>query len=138
MKACRECGHPVSEQAFACPQCGSPCPAQPEWTGWGFEYRSGAEVFGLPLLHISFKYRPNRTPVVARGVIAVGQFAAGVVTISQFGLGLVSLSQFTVAGYAIAQFALAWSLVAQFGLYVQAGRGQLVMRLGDLLAALMG
>jgi hypothetical protein len=135
MKACRECGHQVSEQAFACPHCGSPYPARPAWTGWGFEYRSKAEVFGLPLLHIAFKYRPNRTPVVARGVIAVGQFAAGVVTISQFGLGLVSLSQFTVAGYAVAQFALAWSLVAQFGLYVQAGRGQLVMRLGDLLAA---
>lgn len=138
MKACRECGHQVSEQAFACPQCGAPYPARPEWTGWGFEYRSNAEVFGLPLLHISFKYRSNRTPVVAKGVIAIGQFAAGVVTISQFGLGLVSLSQFTIAGYAVAQFALAWSLIAQFGLYVQAGRGQMVLRLADLLAAWPG
>jgi hypothetical protein len=40
MKACRECGHQVSEQAFACPQCGAPYPARPQWTGWGFEYRS--------------------------------------------------------------------------------------------------
>jgi hypothetical protein len=138
MKACRECGHRVSEQAFACPACGAPYPARAQWSGWGFEYRSKAEVFGLPLLHVSFKYRQNRTPVVAKGVIAIGQFAAGLVTISQFGLGLVSLSQFTVAGYAVAQFALAWSLIAQFGVYVQAGRGQLVVRFADLLAAWPG
>jgi hypothetical protein len=80
----------------------------------------------------------GNSQVVAKGVIAIGQFAAGLVTISQFGLGLVSLSQFTVAGYAVAQFALAWSLVAQFGVYVQAGKGQMVMRLADLLAAWPG
>ncbi len=28
----------------------------------------------LPLLHMSFKYRANRTPVVAKGINAIGQF----------------------------------------------------------------
>jgi len=54
----------------------------------------------LPLVHVSFKYRPNRRPVVARGVIAIGQFACGVVCIAQFSVGLLSISQFTVAAFA--------------------------------------
>jgi len=133
MKACRECQRRVSEQALACPGCGSPYPARDQWDGWGYEYRSRLAIAGLPLLHVSFKYRPNRVPVVARGVFAVGQFAVGVVTLSQFGVGLVSVSQFTVAGFALAQMAVAWSLVAQIGLYVQHGWGQMVWRLADLL-----
>ena len=90
-------------------------------------------MFGLPLLHISFKYRPNRMPVPARGVIAIGQFAAGLVTVSQFGIGLFSLSQFALGGFVVAQFAAAWSLIAQFGLYVDRGCGQFVVSLPKLL-----
>lgn len=133
MKPCRECQHQVSEQATACPQCGAPFPAREKWDGWGYEYKSKATFLGLPLLHISFKFRPNYVPVPARGVIAIGQFACGVFTLSQFGLGIVSISQFTVAGFAITQIGMAYSLIAQFGIYLQEGRGQLVMSLKDLL-----
>ena len=136
MKNCRDCRHEVSEQAMACPHCGAPFPAKEKWDGWGFEYKSQAELLGLPLIHISFKYRPNRRPVVAKGVIAVGQFACGIFTLSQFGIGVVSVSQFTVAGFALAQFALAYSLVAQFGLYIHEGHGQLVRNLMDLIGKL--
>ena len=118
---------------MACPGCGAPYPAREKWDGFGFEWRSRAAIGNLPLVHVAFKYRPNRTPVVARGVIAIGQFAVGVVTISQFGIGVVSVSQFTVAGFALAQFAVAWSLVAQMGLYVAEGHGQLVRSLPSLL-----
>ena len=90
-------------------------------------------MFGLPILHISFKYRPNRVPVPAKGIIAIGQFAFGIVTISQFGIGLFSLSQFTLAGWALTQFGVAYSLVAQFGLYVHEGRGQFVEKIAHLL-----
>jgi hypothetical protein len=93
-------------------------------------------LFSLPLVHISFKYRPNRVPVIAKGVIAIGQFASGLVTISQFGVGLVSVSQFTIAGFALAQFALGYSIVAQRGLYVHAGRGQLVKNIAELMGLL--
>lgn len=134
MKPCRECQHPISEQALACPNCGAPYPARAEWDGWGFEYKSRLRVLGLPFLHISFKYRPNRVPVVAKGFIAIGQFGVGVFNISQFGVGVFSLSQFTVAGYAVAQFALAWSCIAQIGVYVDRGYGQVVYRLSELLA----
>lgn len=133
MKPCRECRHEVSEQAMACPHCGAPCPARDKWDGWGFEYKSGLQFLGLPLLHISFKYRPNRVPVVARGVIAIGQFACGMVTISQFGIGVVSISQFTIAGFALAQFAAAYSLIAQMGIFVHEGHGQIVRSIAELV-----
>jgi len=87
----------------------------------------------LPLVHISFKYRPNRTPVPARGVIAIGQFACGIVTISQFGIGIFSVSQFTIGGWALAQFAVAYSLVAQFGIFIHEGHGQVVRSITELV-----
>ena len=133
MKPCRECNREISEQATSCLHCGAPYPARPKWDGWGFEYKSKFTVMGLPLLHVSFKYRPNRVPVVANGIIAVGQFACGIVTISQFGIGLVSLSQFTIAGLALAQFAFAWKLIAQIGIYIEEGRGQLVWSLMEII-----
>jgi hypothetical protein len=133
MKPCRECRHPVSEQAPVCPQCGVPFPSREKWDGWGFEYKSRAALLGLPLVHISFKFRPNRVPVVAKGVIAIGQFGCGIITIAQFGIGVVCVSQFAVAVFALAQFAAAYSLVAQFGLYVREGHGQLVRNIMDIV-----
>jgi hypothetical protein len=132
MKTCRECKHNISEQALSCPHCGTPSPAKDQWTGWGYEYKSKLTFFGLPFVHISFKYRPNRMPVVAKGVIAIGQFACGIVTISQFGIGFFSISQFTIAAYALAQFGIAYSLIAQIGLYLDEGRGQIVRNVMEL------
>ena len=136
MKPCRECKKEISEQAITCPHCGAPYPAKEKWDGWGFEYKSQLTFWGLPLLHISFKYRPNRMPVVAKGIIAIGQFAYGVVTISQFGIGIFSLSQFTVAVYALAQFAAAYSLIAQIGIYIHTGHGQLVRSVAEIIGML--
>lgn len=133
MKPCRDCRREISEQAMACPHCGAPFPAREKWDGWGFEYKTKTELFGLPLLHVSFKYRPNRMPVPARGVFAVGQFACGIFVLSQFGLGVVSVSQFAVGGFALAQFAAAYALIAQLGVYLRAGQGQLVRSLAELL-----
>jgi hypothetical protein len=136
MKNCRECRKEVSEQAHACPQCGAPYPAKEKWDGWGFEYRSNQVIGNIPLIHISFKYSHDRKPVVAKGVIAIGQFAVGIVTISQFGIGVFSLSQFSIAGFAIAQFALAYSLIAQFGVFLGEGKGSFVYSLLDLLKSI--
>lgn len=133
MKPCRQCGHSVSEEAAFCPNCGAPYPGRDKWNGHGFEYKSEASLFGLPLLHVCFKYRPNRTPVPAKGIIAIGQFAIGVFTLSQCGIGLFSVSQFTIAGVALAQFALAYNLIAQFGIFLHQGRGAFVMSLAEIV-----
>ena len=134
MLSCRECRGSVSEQATRCPHCGAPFPAKEKWDGWGFEYKSEASLLGMPLLHVSFKYRPNRVPVPAKGVFAVGQFACGIFTLSQFGVGFVSVSQFTIAAYALAQIGFAYSLIAQVGIYIHQGRGQIVRSLSEMLA----
>ena len=135
MKPCRECQHLISEQATACPNCGAPFPARDKWDGRGFEYKSQARLFGLPLLHVSFKYRPNRVPVPAKGIIAIGQFAYGFFTLSQFGIGIVSIGQFTIAGFALAQFAFAYDMIAQIGIYIHAGQGQMVKSLSSLIGS---
>jgi hypothetical protein len=107
-------------------------PARDKWNGWGYEYKSKSEFLGPPLLHNSFKYRPNLMPVPAKGVIAIGQFSAGIINISQFSIGLFSLSQFTESMFAIAQIGIGWSLIAQIGIYVDQGMGQLIWNLMDL------
>jgi hypothetical protein len=121
---------------MSCPHCGAPYPAKAKWDGWGFEYKSEANFGGLPLLHISFKYRPNKVPVVAKGVISIGQFGCDIINISQFGIGLISVSQFTIAGFALAQFAFAWKLIAQIGIYIEEGRGQMVWSLQEIIKLL--
>ena len=133
MKPCRECRREISEQAVACPLCGAPYPARDRWDGWGYEYKSKTELFGLPLVHVSFKYRPNRLPVPARGIVAIGQFACGVFTLAQFGIGVVGVCQFAVAGFALAQIGAAYALIAQIGVFVRSGHGQIVRSLAELL-----
>lgn len=134
MKPCRECGNEVSEQAVSCPKCGAPYPSKDKWDGRGYEYKSKLNIFGIPLLHISFKYRPNRTPVVAKGIIAIGQFGCGVITFAQFGIGVFSICQFSIAAFAVAQFALAYSLIAQFGIYINQGSGQFLKSVAEIVA----
>jgi hypothetical protein len=136
MKPCRECKQEISEQAISCSHCGAPYPGREKGDGWGFEYKSEAAFFSLPLVHISFKYHPNRLPVVAKGIIAIGQFACGVVTISQFGIGIISISQFTIAAYALAQFAAAYALIAQIGIYIHEGHGQFVKSVTEVMGML--
>ncbi len=136
MKPCRDCKHEVSEQAMMCPHCGAPSPAREKWDGMGFEYKSKTVISGLPLIHISFKFGPDRKPVPAKGIIAIGQFAFGIVTICQFGIGVISVSQFTIAGFALAQFAIAYSLIAQFGIYLNEGRGLFVKSIFQLIRML--
>jgi hypothetical protein len=131
MTPCRECGREVSENAWACPGCGAPQPANAKWNGWGYEYKSPQTLLGLPLIHISFKYRQNRTPVVAKGWLAIGQFSYGFFNISQFGLGPFCISQFAIAGLAISQICMAVVALCQIGI-VFTGWGQLLLKLADL------
>ena len=119
-----------------CPGCGAPYPAKEKWDGWGFEYKSERSLMGWPMLHISFKYRPNIVPVPAKGIIAIGQFAIGVINISQFGIGLFCLCQFAIGAYVLSQFAFAYSCIAQIGIYINTGIGQMVKKLSEIIAGL--
>lgn len=132
---CRECAKEVSRDALMCPHCGAPRPYEKEWTGFGFEYRTRAELWGLPLLHVCFKYRHFR-PRIARGVIAVGQFGVGIVTIAQFGVGVFTLAQFALGALAVCQIGFAVRALGQIVVVLDRGIGQIVVPLWDQILRL--
>jgi len=113
---CPDCGAGVSEAVEACPYCGRrmreppPVAAQVPAAGrrWGWQWRSKAEILGWPLVHIAVG-RDSATGrlLVAKGIIAIGQFAVGVITVAQFGIGILfGLGQFVGGFAAVGQFAL--------------------------------
>jgi hypothetical protein len=80
---------------------------------------------GYPLIHVAVGKDAQGRRRVAKGVIAIGQFAVGLVTIAQFGVGLLfGFGKFIFGFTALAQFALALYLgVGQFATgYVAVGQ----------------
>jgi len=75
-------------------------------TAHGFEWKTRRTILGLPLICIAFGADEKGRPRVARGFIALGQFAVGMVVIAQFGLGLISLGQVAVGVAAGGQLAV--------------------------------
>jgi len=88
---CRECRGEVLGDAVTCPHCGAPRPAQAEWNGEGFEYRSRRTFGGWPLVHVAFGIGRDGRIRTARGVIAIGQRAVGFLAIGILALGVISL-----------------------------------------------
>jgi hypothetical protein len=102
---CTECGKSISDKAFACPQCGAPTGrgVNPLMPYRAYEWRTQAELFGLPFIHIAVGGDPakGRMRGFAKGIIAIGDVAMGVfalggaafggVTFGGFSLGLVSI-----------------------------------------------
>lgn len=102
LSPCPKCKKEISPQAKACPHCGHPINMYR-----GYQWRSQGEINGLPLIHIAFgRDKSTGKLLVAKGVVAIGQFAIGLIAIAQFGVGfLFGFGQF-LAGYTvIAQFA---------------------------------
>jgi len=74
--------------------------------GSGFEWKSQGTLLGWPLIHVAVGRDARGKLRVAKGVIAVGQFAVGLITVAQFGVGLLfGLGQFIFGLTAVAQFA---------------------------------
>jgi hypothetical protein len=87
LSPCRECGVNVSTEAKRCPRCGIPFPTRAGWQGTGRDWKSEATLFGMPLVHVAYGRDAQGRIRVARGFIAIGQFAIGFITIAQFGIG---------------------------------------------------
>jgi len=121
---CRDCSNPVSLEVKICPKCGAPAPYKKEWKGYGYYWKSKACILGMSLVCISFRYKKNRMPVPAVGIIAIGQFATGIINISQIGIGVLSLSQITISAFAISQVAFAYQCIAQVGFVFSKSIGQ--------------
>jgi len=145
---CPSCGKMRRRDERFCSRCGreyipAPVPAilkngAPTRQYRGFEWRTEAEIFGWPIVHVAIG-RDSVTGklLIARGVIAVGQFGVGLITVAQVGVGLLFGFGQCVAGFiCIGQFALG----ALFGLG-QFATGQTAIgqfALGEYILAQVG
>lgn len=78
-----------------------------------YEYISPVKVFGLPLVHIRLGFGFQ----LARGIVAIGNFAVGVVAVGSGSLGLISLGGVAL-GLLLAFGGLSLGLVALGGVAV--------------------
>lgn len=103
--SCPECNSNISEKAFSCPGCGHPTREHPSWRG--YQWKSKTTIYGWPFVHVALgRDKSTGKLLVAKGIIAIGQFGIGLITIAQFGVGVVfGLGQFITGVVAIAQFA---------------------------------
>ncbi len=103
---------------------GFPGQPQPAYFQQGFEYRSRATLFGLPLLHVATGVDPvTGRSRVARGIIAIGGAAQGVLALGGVAMGGLTFGGLSVGVIAFGGCALgavsigglAVALLAAFG-----------------------
>jgi|GEM_PF-660747 len=97
------------------PEGESPRGRIPPRRAWGFEWKTRARFFGIPLICVAFGRNEHGKLRVAKGFIAVGQFAIGAFTFAQFGIGIL---------FGLGQFIFGPLVVGQFAIGLLAGVGQ--------------
>jgi hypothetical protein len=92
--SCPECAKSVSEKAKSCPNCGYPLKAGEglERGYVGYEYKSSATIFGMPLIHIVSGTGTGSTLKPAKGFIAIGNVAIGVIALGGIAVGVIALA----------------------------------------------
>ncbi|MEO0216725.1 MAG: hypothetical protein ABIL70_09820 [candidate division WOR-3 bacterium] len=111
---CPKCRREVSVKLQHCPYCNFKI-VQNSVEKPGFEWESDFEILGIPLIHIAVGRDENGKIRIAKGIIAIGQFAIGLITIAQFGIGIL---------FGIGQFMLGIATIAQFAIGILFGLGQ--------------
>ena len=80
---------------------------------WRYEYKSQRTLFGLPLVHIRLG---DRGTGVAKGVLAIGNYAVGIFTIGGFSLAGWAIGGIAVGGFAVGLLAIGGAAAGLFAM----------------------
>jgi len=94
-----------------------------------YEFSSHIRILGMPFVHIAWGRNPVTGKLaVARGFIAIGQFAIGVISIGQLSIGFLSLGQLSLGLWAaLGQAAIGFLAIGQLAVGLRAAIGMLAV-----------
>jgi len=108
----RGCRDASGEGASGGVECAALDGGLPVRSPYGFEWKTRAAFFGIPLICIAYGRDHRGKFRVAKGFLAIGQCALGGIVIAQFGAGVLAIGQFVTGLFAVGQFALGGLLAA--------------------------
>jgi len=92
-----------------------------------YEYRSKEEINGWPLIHINFGTNPETgRSRVAKGIVAIGNFAVGIVAIGALAFGVVTLAGIGIGIVSLAGIAIGIVALGAIGLGYEVSIGAIV------------
>ena len=93
-----------------------------------FKYRSKKEINGWPLIHINLGAHPETgRPLVAKGVVAIGNIAVGVISIGAVAFGIVTLAGFGLGIVSLAGIAMGIATLGAIAFGYEVSLGAIVL-----------
>jgi hypothetical protein len=129
MKKCPFCAETIEDNVTKCPFCGESLDGGPriiQGAGYaGYEYKTKARWFGLPLIHIAAGIDPETgRKRIAKGIIAIGNVAKGVIAIGGIAVGGITIGGISLGVLAFGGISfgiVALGILLAFAVFLAAG-----------------